>query len=198
MMRRIKKYLITGLLFTLPVVLSVYLFWSTFLFFDNILGKYIRKIFGVYVPGIGLIISVLMIVLVGFIASHFLGRRLKILFENVVLRIPLLSKIYPITNDIVRFFFSEENRIKFNRVVLLQYPSQGIWSLGFVTNEGWDEVNKTVGSELAVVFIPSLPNPISGFCVFVPKREVLILDVSVEDALKFIISDGVFIPKKKS
>lgn len=201
-MKKLRKYLIAGLLITLPLVLSAYLLVALFRFMDNILGRYLadylRQEIGFYVPGMGLILSVILIILVGFFATHFLGRHIKADLEGLLLRIPLLKNIYPPIKEIVRFFVSEEKRVKFNRVVLAPYPNKDSWSVGFVTNEGWEEANRKTGEELVSVFIPFVPSPLSGLYALLPKAALIPLDVSPEDALKLIVSAGLLAPQAKS
>jgi len=197
-MKKLKKYLITGLIITLPIILSFYLLVVLFRFLDSILGKYLniylQKILGFYIPGVGLVLSLILIILIGFFAMHFLGRRIRSNLENLLLKIPFMKNIYPVTKEIVRFFISQENRIKFSRVVLVRCPDKDSWAIGFITNEGWEEVNKKTGRELVIVYIPWAPGPFSGFCVLLPKENVIPLDISSEEALKLIVSGGVVAP----
>jgi len=196
-MKRLKRYFITGLVVLLPVVLSIYILVKVFSFCDNVLGRffnsYFKETLGFYIPGLGLILLLSIILLTGFSASHFLGKKLFPSFENTFLKIPLLNKIYPTLKQIVLFILRQEE-LGFKKAVLVQYPSKGIWSLGFVTNQAFAEIDNKINDKLLCVFIPSTPGPLTGYAIFLPQREVIFLDLSVQDALKIIISGGIFKP----
>lgn len=196
-MKRLKRYFVTGLVVLLPLLLSVFILVKVFNFADNVLGRflnsYFRETLGFYIPGLGLILSLLIVLAAGFSASHFLGKKLYPFFENIILKIPLLNKIYPTLRQIVLFILRQEE-FGFKKAVLVQYPSKGIWSLGFVTNQGFTEIDNKTNDKLVCVFIPNSPGPLTGYAVFFPQREVVFLDLSVQDALKIIISGGIFKP----
>ncbi|MEW6009289.1 MAG: DUF502 domain-containing protein [Candidatus Omnitrophota bacterium] len=197
MMSKLRRYFLTGLAVLLPIVLTGYIIFAVFNFADNLLGKHINRylsiFFGFYIPGLGLLITALIIIVVGFFSSNFLGKRLLPFFENILLRIPLVHQIYPSTKKIISFFFSAKKQL-FKQVVLVEYPRKGIWSLAFITNEGTPEVEKKLDKEMLNIFIPGTPGPLTGYFMFVPKEDVIFLDISVEDALKLFISGGVLNP----
>lgn len=196
-MERLRRYLVTGLLVVVPIFLTVYVVLVIFKFADNILGRYfnvyIKGKLGFYIPGLGFLISVFFIIFIGFLASRFLGKRVFLILERWFSNLPLINKIYPALKQIVSFILAQKE-FGFKKVVLVQYPSKGLWSMGFLTNEQFKKINETCGQELVSVFLPTTPGPLTGFIVFVPKGEVRFLDISVSDALKIIISGGVFKP----
>jgi len=194
-----RKYFITGLLIVLPVLVTLYLFVSLFAFFDNILGRYISyftvSYFGLKLPGLGLLVFILLIFISGFLATNFIGRRLFVYFEHLWLRFPVVKKIYPAIKQITQFLFSPKLHANIQKVVLIEYPRKGIYSLGFVTNQADAAISDRTAKALLNVLVPSVPNPWSGFVVFMPSEEVIYLDMTVEDAIKIIVSGGVFNPK---
>lgn len=194
-MAKLKQYFITGLVLVVPVYITLAVLGQLFLFVDNILGKFVtgvlREHLGVYIPGVGLVLFVLLIFTVGFFASKFLRNHpLFIQIEKWFTSLPLVKNIYPTAKQIVNFI-SQQKEFGFKRVVLVQYPSKGIWTMAFLTNEHLERFNACVGRELVSVLIPTVPNPLTGFVVFVPKEEVITVDIDVRDAIKICISGGV-------
>lgn len=196
-MNRLKKYFITGLVGIIPIFLTVYVLIVAFRFIDGILGRflniYLKQILGFYVPGLGILIFLIIITLVGFLATHFIGKRIFPRIERRFSGLPLIKNIYPAFKQIVLFILAQRE-FGFKKVVLVEYPSKGIWSLGFLTNEKFERANRITGKEMAGVFIPSTPGPLTGYLIFVPKEELKFPDISITDALKLIISGGVFNP----
>lgn len=194
-MGKLKKYFFTGIIIIIPVFLTVYVLVSIFNFLDNILGRYLTGYFryklGFYIPGLGFLLSLLVIILAGFLATSFFKNRLFVNLEKWFAGLPLIKNIYPALKQII-LFVSAQKEFGFKKVVLVEYPSRGIWSIGFLTNEGYEELNKTTGKEIVSVFIPTSPGPLTGNMIFVPKAEVKFLDMSIKAALNIIISGGVF------
>ncbi len=203
MFSNIKKYFIAGVLVLLPFLITAYILINLFQFADSILGKfiniYLMKILGFYIPGLGLIIFLIIIFLIGFLTTHFLGKRLYLILDAALRRFPLIRLIYPSIKQIVEFLFATQ-RQTFKKTVLVEYPKTGIWSMGFITNEGFQEAKDKTKEELLNIFIPSSPGPFTGFYILVPRQEVIILDITVEDAVKLLVSGGllnpVSLPKK--
>ena len=192
-MNRLKRYLLTGLVVLLPVVLTTYVLLAIFRFSDRILGRFIEGLIGFYIPGIGLVLSLVIVLLTGFLTTVLLGRRIFVVIENMFLKFPLVRQIYPSAKQIINFLFSKD-RLQLKKVILVEYPRKGIWSMGFITNETVQEVKTKTGQDLLNVFIPSSPGPFTGYFMFVPKSDIIFLDMTIEDALKLIISDGVVNP----
>jgi len=195
-MNSLKKYFITGLIVIVPVFATFYVLWAVFKFLDNITGGILQNYLPVYVPGVGFLLSLLFILAVGAFASRFLRNRIFKGFEHWFSRLPLIKHIYPALKQVV-LFLSEQKQIGFQKVVMVEYPSKGIWAVGFLTNEKVDEVNRAVADDMAAVFIPSTPGPLSGFTIFVQKKTLKFPDISVETALNLIISGGVYSDKNQ-
>ncbi len=197
MLKRVDRYFIAGLLIIVPLFLSVYIFYVLFRFVDGILGNFIdsyfQRTFGFYVPGIGLILFLVGIIFVGFISSHVLGKRFHNFLGRTVTRFPLLRYIYPLIKQAFEFLFSGD-QLAFKKAVLVEYPCKGTWSIGFITNESFHEAREKTRQELLNVFIPLAPNPVSGFIALVPHKEVIQLDISIQEAMKLIISAGLINP----
>ncbi|MDD5019188.1 MAG: DUF502 domain-containing protein [Candidatus Omnitrophica bacterium] len=192
-----KRFFLTGLLIVLPVLVTVYLFVSLFLFFDNILGRYISKLTEAYlgftVPGLGLIVFIVLIFLTGVMATNFIGRRLIAYFETLWLKFPLIKYIYPALKQISQFLFSHKFSGSIQRVALTEWPRKGMYVVSFVTNQSVPYFDEKLGrrEEYCNVLIPNVPNPVTGFYVIVPKKELIFLDLSIEEASRLIISGGV-------
>lgn len=196
-MRRLQRYFIAGLLIVLPAFISVYLLYAIFTFIDGIWGKliniYLKKHLGFGVPGLGFILGILVIFITGFIAANFLGRKLLSFFEHWFMKFPFIRQIYVPAKYIVHSFISKDTPA-FKKVVMVEYPCKGIWSIGFITNESFKAAEKTAGEELMHVFIGTTPSPFSGFLILVPKKDVKYPDISVEDGIKLIVSGGIIKP----
>jgi len=182
---------------TLPVFLTFYLLYLIFMFIDGIWGKainfYLKKYLGFSIPGLGIMLGLVTILAVGFIATNLLGKKLLKLFEGWFLKIPFIRKIYPAARQIVDSLISRKSPA-FKKVVLVEYPSRGIWSIGFITNDSFREANEKLGQELVHVFIATTPSPLSGFLILVPKRDIKVLDISIEEGIKLIVSGGIVKP----
>lgn len=196
-MSRIRRYFITGLLIILPVYVTFYFLLIIFRLIDGVWGKlinfYLRRYFGFVVPGLGFILGILTILLVGFIATRFFGKKIFIAVENWFLRLPFIKQVYPATKQIIDSFISKE-KPAFKKVVLVEYPSKGIWSVGFVTNDGFRDAEEKTGQSLIHVFIATSPSPFTGFLALIPKADVKYLDISVEEGVKLIVSGGIIKP----
>ncbi len=193
------RYFLTGLLIVLPVLITVYLFVSLFSFFDNILGRYISRMteayFDLTIPGLGLLVFMVLIFVVGFFATNFIGRKIFIFFEKLWLKFPVVKKIYPAAKQVTHFLFSPKPQGALHKVVLVRHPKTDYYSLGFVTNHCDSEICRKTGKDMLNVLISSVPNPWSGFVIFVPENEVIYLDITVEEAIKIIVSGGVINPR---
>ncbi len=196
-MNKLKRYFITGLIVVVPISLTIYVLVIIFQFLDGILGRffsgYFKSSLGFYIPGLGILVFLLLIILAGFIATRLIGRSIFPQLEKWFSSLPIIGKIYPTLRQIVLFILSQE-QFGFKKVVLVEYPSKGIWSLGFLTNENYTKLGKINGKELVSVFVPSSPGPLTGYVIFVTKEELRFVDISIADALKIIISGGVFKP----
>jgi uncharacterized membrane protein len=199
MKRKKRKYFITGFLIVLPILTTVYLFVTLFLFFDNILGRYIAYFtvayFGYKIPGLGLLVFILIIFLTGFFATNFIGKKFLLYIENLWSRFPVVKKIYPAAKQITKFLFGQNIQGHVQKVVLVEFPRKGCYALGFVTNHSDKTISEKVGKDLLNVLIPHVPSPWSGMLILVPTEEVIFLNISIEEAIKIIVSGGVLNPK---
>jgi uncharacterized membrane protein len=197
-MSNIKRYFVAGILVTLPVFLTVYLLFVIFRFIDGIWGKvinyYLKKNFGFSIPGLGFILGVLTVLIIGFVATKITNKRFFKAIEDWFLKLPVINQIYPAARQIVRSLFSRESPA-FKKVVLVEYPSRGLWAIGFITNESFKEANEKAASELVHVFIATTPSPLTGYLALIPKKDVKYLDISVEEGIKLIVSGGIVKPQ---
>ncbi len=193
-MKKLKNYFIAGLIAFLPLALTIKLLVLMFNIADNFLGKYIApyfaREFGFYFRGLSLLICLLLIVFIGFLVSNFVGRKIHPFFENLLLKLPFFKQVYPALKEIAQFLFSKE-KLNFNQVVLIEYPSREIYSIGFLTSEVPEKVTGDSSRKLFYVFVPHTPSPLTGFLTLVAKDRLKFLDISVEEAIKIIISGGV-------
>ena len=144
------------------------------------------------------VLGLALVVLLGFAARNFFGRKFVNLLEWFVTRVPVVKSIYPHAKQLVEFFFTDNKPIEFNTVAMIEYPRMGIWSLAFVTGAGFKDVQNAVGKRMVTVYVPSSPAPMTGYCMVMPADEVLQIDISVEDAMKWVISGGVLSPNAQS
>jgi len=198
MLSSLRKYFISGLIVFLPVALTIYLFVIALNFADGLLGKFLEpyfyKNFGFYFHGLGIILGVYLIVFIGFIVTNFLGKQVYGFFERILQKLPFFKQVYPALKEIAIFLFSRDQMSSFKQVVIIEYPRNGIYSLGFLTNNTASRISDYTKKELCNVFIPSSPGPLTGFAVMVPKKDLIITDLTIEEAFKFIASGGVVNP----
>lgn len=196
-MNKLKRYFITGLLTILPVFFTLYLLFIIFRLIDNLIGgiinNYLKTAYGFSIPGLGFIMAILIIIITGFVVSHLLSKRALPSIERWFLKFPGVRQVYPSIKQIVGFIFSRD-KAAFKKVVLVEYPSKGIWSVGFMTNEGFREAQELTGQQLIHVLIGSTPSPWSGFFILVPKNAAKFLEMSAEEGIKLIISGGILKP----
>ncbi|MCX7918867.1 MAG: DUF502 domain-containing protein [bacterium] len=192
---RLRNYFLTGLLVIIPLVVTIYVVWSAFNIIDGWLRDFV-KINDKPIPGLGIIVLIIIILFVGLIAQNYFGRRLIKISDSLMARIPLINKIYLATQQVITAILTRKKKL-FQQVVAIEYPRKGIYSIGFVTNVHTGELEAHVGEPMVYVFICTVPNPTTGFVIAVPKREVIPLDMTVEEGLKLVISAGVVIPQKK-
>ena len=197
-----KKYLVAGLLVWVPIVVTIIVIRFVLELMDGMLlvlpiDWRPEHLVGFKIPGIGLILALLVLFITGVLAANFLGKKLLYISEHFFSRIPLVRTIYKVVKQSMNVILSPKSN-SFRQVVLLQYPRKGIWSLGFVTNKGSSIVSKSQESsfekDMLTVFLPTTPNPTSGFLLFVPSEDVTMLDIPVDEALKAVISLGTVTP----
>ncbi|MGA9855512.1 MAG: DUF502 domain-containing protein [Gammaproteobacteria bacterium] len=195
---RIRRYLITGIVIWLPIVATLFVLSIFVGYLDNLVLLLPEKwqpihLIGFHIPGLGVIMAFLILFITGFIASNFLGKQLVQLGEEILEHIPLVRSVYSTAKQISDTMFSNKGK-SFRKVVLIRYPHKDTWSLAFVTNDSLGELDVKAPSKLISVFIPTTPNPTSGFLIMVPPEDVIELEMSVDEALRMIISLGVIVP----
>jgi uncharacterized membrane protein len=203
LIKKLRNYFFTGIFVLLPIVLTLKLLFWGFAKTDAILGdliyRYLHHYFGIRVKlsGLGLITLLLLITLTGIVARNYLGKKLIGYGEKVLNRIPLVNSVYGLIKQIAESLAATQTgKGAFRKVVLIEYPRSGMWSLGFLTGSAFDEANEKIGTKLLSVYVSTPPNPTNGFVVMVPEENVKFLDMSVEEGLKLIISIGVITPEK--
>lgn len=148
---------------------------------------------------IGLVLAIVLIYIAGVLVTSFIGRRFYRMGERLIARVPLIRSVYPAVKQVTDFFFSDDpdEKVNFNRVVAVQYPRKGLWSVGLVTGDTMSLIEETAGQRCLTVFVPSSPTPFTGYVITVPKADSIDLPISVEEALKFAVSGGVVIPQNQ-
>lgn len=196
----VRRYIIAGVLVWVPI-------WVTFLIlkflidsFDKILSLLPKayqpdNLLGFHIPGLGLLFALVFLFVSGMLITHFLGHRIVALWEKVLDRIPLVRTIYKAVKQVVESLLSSSED-SFRNVLLIEYPRQGLWSIAFQTSSGFDGQGIANGEKLLTVFVPTTPNPTSGFLLLVPESETKKIDIGVDQALKMVISLGVVLPDK--
>ena len=194
-----RRYLIAGLLIWLPLGVTVMVIKLLVDVMDQTLlvlpaAYHPDVVLGFHIPGLGVLLSVTVVLLTGVIVANFFGRRLVALWEKALARIPLVRPIYSAVKQLTETVFTSGGQ-SFRKVLLIEYPRKGIWTLAFQTGTAVGEAQARTGEEVINVYVPTTPNPTSGFFLMVPRREVVELDMSVDDGLKMIISMGAVVPK---
>ena len=187
---RIRNNFIAGIVALIPIGITLYLTLFIIKLSTKIIPKEINpnNYLPFDIPGLEILIAVILITLVGWISLSFLGKKFFELFNNVLRRIPILRTIYSAIGQMTESFAkTDKNK---SRVVLLEYPRKGVWAVGFATKNNEGIISKKVQEELVNVFLPTTPNPTSGFLLMVPKKDLIYLEVSFEQASKFIVSAG--------
>ena len=197
-MARLRRYFVAGLLVWLPLVATILLLAFVIRLVDRslfLLPPAIRpeNLIGFTVPGLGVILTLIILLVTGVIVANFFGRRLITLWEGLLSRIPLVNTVYGAIKQITSSLFSDTGQ-SFREVVLVEYPRRGLWMLAFVTGDTPKQFQETIGHDLINIYVPTTPNPTSGFYIMVPPADVKRLDVPVEAGLKMILSAGVVNP----
>jgi len=190
---KLKTVFTTGLLTILPLAVTIYVFYVIFYFLDNLIGGLFESVFNFHIPGIGFVSGLLLILLIGFVASNIIGNRLINFFDTIFQRVPITRGIYTSAKQIIDAF-TVQGKNAFQKVVLLEYPRKGLYVIGFVTGQSRGEIQEKTAGETLNIFVPTTPNPTSGMLILAPRPEVIELDMSVEEGMKVIISGGLFSP----
>lgn len=200
--QRLRAYLLAGILVTAPIFITFYLAWLFITFVDSkitplIPAKYNPETYLPFaVPGLGLIVLVIALMLVGSLTAGFFGRLWIRFSERILAQMPIIRNVYSAVKQILETVLAQQSNA-FREAVLIEYPRKGIWSIGFITGRTKGEVQDVTPEECINIFIPTTPNPTSGFLLFVPKKDITPLSMSVEEAIKMVISGGIVTPADK-
>lgn len=194
-----KRYLIAGLLVWIPLGVTVMVINLLVGLMDQTLLLLPEEyqpdaLLGFHIPGLGVVLSVIVVLGTGIVVANLFGRKLVKLWESFLARIPLVRTIYASVKQIMETVFSSSGQ-SFRKVLLVEYPRKGLWTLAFQSGTTRGEAQSKTGIEVINIFIPTTPNPTSGFFIMVPRDDVIALDMSVDDGLKMIISAGVVVPE---
>ena len=198
-MGRVRRYFIAGLLIWIPIGITIAVFRFVLGQMNKSLGLLPREYVPAFVfdiPYLGVILTVLLLLVTGLLTANIFGRTLVSWSERLLHRIPLIRAVYSASKNFAEIVFSESGE-SFKQVLLIEYPRKGLYSLAFQTSNQLGEVQHRTGKEVLCTFVPTTPNPTSGFIIMVPRDEAVVLDMPVEDALKMIISLGVVVPDWK-
>ena len=196
--KSLRSYLLAGLVVWLPILVT----FGVLRFIVELLDQTMAllpnsyqpdRLLGFHLPGLGVLLSLLLLIITGLVATNFLGQRFMRWSESILERIPLVRSIYNATKQVIQAIFATNSQA-FRKVLLVEYPRKGMWTLAFQTGVGNLEISSHIDAEMLSIFVPTTPNPTSGFLMMVAKSEVIELSMTVDEALKYIISLGVMQP----
>jgi len=202
---RLRAYFLAGILVTAPIAITIALAVSIINYIDDTVvpliparynpDTYLREYLGIDfgLPGLGLIVLVVVITLIGAFTAGLVGRWIVRMGENLLHRMPIIRSLYKLTKQIFQTVLQNQSNA-FRQAVLVEYPRKGIWAIAFLTADTEGEITEKLQRETVNVFLPTTPNPTSGFLLFVPREDVYVLDMAVEDAVKLVISAGIVHP----
>ena len=196
-----KRYLVAGLLIWLPLGVTLMVVKLLVNWLDGVLllvPEHYRpdRLLGFHIPGLGVLLSVLVVLLTGVLVANFFGRRLIAAWEKLLSRIPFVRSIYSASKQLAETMFSDSSQ-SFRKVVLVEWPRKGMWTLAFQTGIDVGEAQEKTGRQVVNLYVPTTPNPTGGYFVMAPREEVLELDMSVDEGLKMLLSMGAVVPVGK-
>lgn len=196
-MGRLRAYLFAGILVTAPAAITFYTAWALITWVDQGVRSLIPARYDVFfpgsIPGLGVIALLLALILIGMLTAGFVGRFVVHSWESLLARMPIIRSVYAAIKQIFETVLAQQSTA-FRQVVLVEYPRKGLWVLGFVSGTTGGEVEAVLGEDCVNVFIPTTPNPTSGFLLFVPRTALKPLTMSVEDGIKLVVSGGLITP----
>lgn len=202
---RLRNYFLTGFIICAPLAITAYLVWSFIEWVDSWVKPYIPDVYNpdnylpFSVPGFGLIVAFIIITLIGFLTANFIGRTIVSYGEHMLGRMPFVRNLYSGLKQIFQTVFSQQET-SFEKIGIIEYPRKGLYAIVFIATETKGEVGRRlnkIGLDTLSVFLPTTPNPTSGFLLFVPREDITILDMSVEDGAKLVISAGLVAPEQE-
>lgn len=195
MSKNFRRYLIAGLAVILPLAITLWVLVGVFNFIDEMVASLVFFLTGYQIvwPGIGVVATVGVVLVIGMLATNILGKKLLDFWEKVLLQIPLVKPIYTVVKQIVDTVSRKDEQV-FRQVVLVEYPRRGAWVIAFLIGDAKEDFFGEMKVDLVKVFVPTVPNPTSGFLVIVPRSDLAPVSISVEDGLKFVLSAGIINP----
>lgn len=190
---RVRRYYVAGLFVLAPTALTLWVVWSLFTFVDDIFGRWLRAR-GISVLGLGFVLLNLLLLLLGWLATNLLGKRLFAIWDRVMQRVPLINKIYGTLRQIAELLLGPPREGSFRRVAVIEYPVPGSYAIGFVTSTERGEAGERLGKKLCSVYVPKGVNPMTGYLLLVPEEGVTYLDMTPEEAIKMLVSAGALVP----
>lgn len=190
---RVRRYYVAGLFVLAPTALTLWVVWSLFTFLDDIFGRGLRAR-GISVLGLGFLLLNALLLLLGWLATNLLGKRLFSIWDRVMQRVPLINKIYGTLRQIAELLLGPPREGSFRRVAVVEYPVPGSYALGFVTSTEGGEAGARLGKMLCSVYVPKGVNPMTGYLLLVPEESVTYLDMTPEEAIKMLVSAGALVP----
>lgn len=199
--RKLKNYFLTGVIVVAPVAITAYMSYHLVVWINEVTSRLIPQQWRIgdfvpyAVPGLGLILLIVILIFIGMFTTGWAGKFFVRLWEKIIRKMPVVSSFYSLMKQIFETFLSQKSR-SFSEVVLVQYPRAGLWTIAFVSkDETQGEIADKTGQDLMSVYVPTTPNPTSGFLIFVPQNDVIKLDMSVEDGIKYVLSCGIVTPE---
>ncbi len=197
-MKHLRRYLVAGLLVWIPLGVTIFILRVLIGLMDRTLLLIPQQYrpeewLGFTIPGLGLILTLLVLLVTGLLAANIVGRSMVGLWESMLDRIPVVRSVYSAAKNFAEIVFSDSGQ-SFKKVLLIEYPRKGIYSLAFQTATNLGEVQGRTGEEMICTFVPTTPNPTSGYIIILPKKDIIELDMEIDEALKMIISLGVVVP----
>lgn len=193
-MNRLSNYFLRGLITLLPLLVTIWLLWFMYSFLDGILGNIITLFVGHPLPGLGFVAIILLILITGYFATHIFGAKIFQLGEELLYRVPIVKGVYSAAKQVNEVLFIHKGNEELRHACLIEYPRKGLFTIGFITSDACAEVEKKAKGKLINIFVPNTPTPATGFLVMVPAQEVIILDMKIEAAFKYVVSGGVLQP----
>lgn len=203
----LKTYLFTGILLTAPLGITLYVVYNVVLYIDSAVTALIPEKYNpnTYlpfgIPCLGVILLFLALIIIGILGANFLGRLIVQWSNQLIDKMPVISGLYNIFRKIFETIFGQGKETAFHQPVLVEYPRKGMWTIAFLTGPVYEGVQKQVPEKLLTIYVPTTPNPTSGFLIYIPKKDVILLDMGVDEAFKIILSTGIVnptkLPKKK-
>ncbi len=202
MLKTLRRYLVTGIIIWVPLIVTV----LVIRFLVNLMDRSMvlvppayrpDALLGFHIPGLGVLLTIVVLLLTGMLGANLFGRKIVHFWESLMSRIPLVRSIYSGAKQVAERLLSDGST-SFKRVMLVEYPRKGVWSMCFQTSTDLEEIQARTAEQVICVFVPTTPNPTSGFILFVPRAELIELDMTVDEGLKMIISLGVVVPRWRS